>query len=79
MNSTDIAGNQDLQDEGLNKPSPPEEAIPGTPANNPVSYLLMVLLAVLMIVGGLTIAGTLPVQENNQPLPGRMDNKPSTP
>jgi hypothetical protein len=78
MNGTDLAGNQELQDEGLNRPGPPEEAIPGTPANNPLSYLLMVLLAILMIAGGLFVAGSLPLQENNQPLPGRMDNTPST-
>lgn len=77
MSATDITGNQELQSEGLNRPSPPEEAIPGTPANNPLSYLLMVLLAVLMIAGGLFLAGSLPVQENNQPLSGRMDNSAS--
>lgn len=66
MNGSNV-GTSDLRDEGLQTSSVPEEAVPGTPATNLGSYFLMVLLAVLMIVGAVTVVGSLPVTQNNQP------------
>lgn len=76
MNSGDLGANADLQDEGVGQATPPEEAIPGTPANNLLSYGLIALLAIFMIVVGLAICGSMPVVDNNQPLPGRAENHP---